>query len=116
MDKPDLQSPQDDNNATEGKAPDATPEQPRADAFGNAASTGGGAAPTMLETNHDPELTMIVSGVAKAYAMTGFRVGWLVAAPELIELAKEKLDFEEPKAEKSGLPNPFEFVLCLIHI
>ena len=31
-------------------------------------------------------------------------------APELIELAKEKLDFEEPKAEKSGLPNPFEFV------
>ena len=29
MDKPDLQSPKDDNNA-EGKAPDATPEQPRA--------------------------------------------------------------------------------------
>ncbi|MFG6559612.1 FliM/FliN family flagellar motor switch protein [Sulfitobacter sp. 1A15299] len=42
MDKPDLQSPQDDNNATEGKAPDATPEQPRADAFGNAAASTGG--------------------------------------------------------------------------
>ncbi|MFG6583183.1 FliM/FliN family flagellar motor switch protein [Sulfitobacter sp. 1A12779] len=41
MDKPDLQSPQDDNKATESKAPDATPEQPRADAFGNAASAGG---------------------------------------------------------------------------
>ena len=43
----------------------------------------------MLSTNHDPELTMIVSDVAKAYAMTGFRVGWLVAAPELIELGSK---------------------------
>ena len=47
MDKPDLQSPTDDNNAAKGTAPDATPdatpgaqEQPRADAFGNTASTG----------------------------------------------------------------------------
>ncbi|MEP2682725.1 MAG: FliM/FliN family flagellar motor switch protein [Sulfitobacter sp.] len=43
MDKPDLQSPKDDNNAAKGTPPDATPggqEQPRADAFGNTASTG----------------------------------------------------------------------------
>ena len=51
--------------------------------------SGGAAAPTMLATKHEPELTMIVSGVAKAYAMTGFRVGWLVAAPELIELGSK---------------------------
>ena len=45
MDKPDLQSPKDDVDAAEGKAPDAAPgtsqqDQPRADAFGNTASAG----------------------------------------------------------------------------
>jgi len=45
MDKPDLQSPKDDDTSAEGKASEATPktteqDQPRADAFGNTASLG----------------------------------------------------------------------------
>ncbi|GAB3924613.1 aminotransferase [Microlunatus endophyticus] len=37
-----------------------------------------------------PELagqTILVNGVAKSYAMTGWRIGWMVAAPELAEAA-----------------------------
>eukprot|EP00935_MAST-01C_sp_MAST-1C-sp1_P002079 g2079.t1 len=41
-------------------------------------------APSMLECDTDPEMLMVASGVAKNYAMTGFRVGWLHAAPDVI--------------------------------
>lgn len=33
------------------------------------------------------ERTLTVNGLTKAYAMTGWRMGWLVAAPEIIRLA-----------------------------
>jgi len=35
--------------------------------------------------------TFIVDGVSKAYAMTGWRLGWLVGPPELMERAAEAL-------------------------
>ena len=34
-----------------------------------------------------PDRTIIVSGVSKSYAMTGWRVGYLIAAPEIAKLA-----------------------------
>jgi aspartate/methionine/tyrosine aminotransferase len=37
-----------------------------------------------------PELadhTIVVNGVAKTYAMTGWRVGWLIAAPDIVKAA-----------------------------
>lgn len=33
------------------------------------------------------ERCVIVNGVAKTYAMTGWRIGWLIAPPELVKLA-----------------------------
>ncbi len=36
---------------------------------------------------HMAERTLTVSGLTKSYAMTGWRMGWLVAAPEIIRLA-----------------------------
>jgi len=39
-----------------------------------------------LDCEHDPRATMVVSGVSKAWAMTGFRVGWLIADPEIVTL------------------------------
>ena len=40
---------------------------------------------------YDPELknTIVVNGVAKAYAMTGWRVGWIIANDEVISIAKK---------------------------
>ena len=40
---------------------------------------------------YDKELknTIIINGVSKAYAMTGWRVGWLVANSNVIGLAKK---------------------------
>ena len=40
---------------------------------------------------YDPELknTIIVNGVSKAYAMTGWRVGWIIANKEVIGLSKK---------------------------
>lgn len=46
-------------------------------------------APSILQTDHDPDLTLAVSGVAKTHSMTGFRVGWLHAAPHVIEVASK---------------------------
>lgn len=34
------------------------------------------------------ERCIVVNGVAKTYAMTGWRVGWMIAAPELISAAR----------------------------
>eukprot|EP00944_MAST-04C_sp_MAST-4C-sp1_P001157 g1157.t1 len=36
-------------------------------------------------TNMNPDRTIVVSGVSKAYSMTGFRVGWLVANEDIID-------------------------------
>jgi aspartate aminotransferase len=36
---------------------------------------------------HMADRTFIVDGVSKAYAMTGWRLGWLVGPPELMEMA-----------------------------
>jgi aspartate aminotransferase len=36
---------------------------------------------------HMAERTLTVGGLTKSYAMTGWRMGWLVAAPEIIRLA-----------------------------
>ena len=40
---------------------------------------------------YDPELknTIVVDGVSKAYAMTGWRVGWIIANKEVIGLSKK---------------------------
>lgn len=40
---------------------------------------------------YDPELknTIVVNGVSKAYAMTGWRVGWIIANKEVIGLSKK---------------------------
>lgn len=40
---------------------------------------------------YDPELknTIVVNGVSKAYAMTGWRVGWVIANKEVIGLSKK---------------------------
>ena len=35
--------------------------------------------------NMNPDRTIVVSGVSKAYSMTGFRVGWLVANEDIID-------------------------------
>lgn len=48
---------------------------------------GSAAAPSILQTEHDLELTLVASGVAKAFSMTGFRVGWLHGPPALIGVA-----------------------------
>lgn len=39
---------------------------------------------TSMREIHDPAKTIIVSGVSKTYAMTGWRIGWLIAAPEIV--------------------------------
>lgn len=45
-------------------------------------------APSVLQVEgHDEESTMVVSGVAKNYSMTGFRVGWLHAHESLVTVA-----------------------------
>jgi len=36
-----------------------------------------------------PDSTIVVSGVSKAYSMTGFRVGWLLGSPHLIDLSSK---------------------------
>eukprot|EP01052_Picozoa_sp_SAG31_P020601 SAG31_NODE_1557_length_7884_cov_69.027357_4_plen_428_part_00 len=41
--------------------------------------------------NHDPERTVVVSGVSKAWAMTGFRVGWLVTRNDELASTTAKL-------------------------
>ena len=40
---------------------------------------------------YDPELnnTIVVNGVAKAYAMTGWRVGWIIANDDVVSIAKK---------------------------
>jgi aspartate aminotransferase len=51
----------------------------------------GGEAPSLLQVAPDlRERTVIVDGVSKTYAMTGFRVGWLLA-PRALAQACEKL-------------------------
>ena len=51
----------------------------------------GVAAPSLLQVAPDlRERTLIVDGVSKTYAMTGFRVGWLLA-PRAVAQACEKL-------------------------
>eukprot|EP00927_Polykrikos_kofoidii_P044944 TRINITY_DN38816_c0_g1_i1.p1 TRINITY_DN38816_c0_g1~~TRINITY_DN38816_c0_g1_i1.p1 ORF type:complete len:468 (-),score=65.88 TRINITY_DN38816_c0_g1_i1:77-1480(-) len=39
-----------------------------------------------LDCDHDPSTTFVVSGVSKAWAMTGFRVGWLIAPTEVVAI------------------------------
>lgn len=47
---------------------------------------GGPAAPSLLQVAPDlRERTIIVDGVSKTYAMTGFRVGWILAPRELAQ-------------------------------
>ena len=46
-----------------------------------------GPAPSILHCEHDPEATMVVSGVSKRFAMTGFRVGWLRAHESVARVA-----------------------------
>ena len=42
-------------------------------------------ATSILEcSNMNPDRTIVVSGVSKAFSMTGFRVGWLVANEHII--------------------------------
>lgn len=51
----------------------------------------GGSAPSLLSVAPDlRERTIIVDGVSKSYAMTGFRVGWILASREIAQ-ACEKL-------------------------
>ena len=40
---------------------------------------------------YDTELnnTIIINGVAKAYSMTGLRVGWIIANTDVIDMAKK---------------------------
>ena len=42
-----------------------------------------GPAPSVLQVARSPERLVVVDGVAKAYAMTGWRVGWSIAPREL---------------------------------
>jgi aspartate aminotransferase/aminotransferase len=56
--------------------------------------------PSILQTQHDEAQTITVSGVAKNYAMTGFRVGWLRASEEVVAVASK---LQEP------------FVSCGVH-
>jgi len=48
---------------------------------------GSHSAPSILQTEHDLDLTIATSGVAKSFSMTGFRVGWLHASPALVGVA-----------------------------
>ena len=48
---------------------------------------GGSGAPSILQTDHDERTTLCVSGVAKSYSMTGFRVGWLHAHESVAAIA-----------------------------
>ena len=52
------------------------------------------ASPSIMDcANVDPERTAIVSGVSKAWAMTGFRVGWIVTQnKELAETSAKLLE------------------------
>lgn len=43
--------------------------------------------PTMAAQPGMAERTLSVNGLSKAYAMTGWRLGWLIAPPEIIKLA-----------------------------
>eukprot|EP00035_Acanthoeca_spectabilis_P013689 m.255783 g.255783 ORF g.255783 m.255783 type:complete len:423 (+) comp15948_c0_seq6:5940-7208(+) len=47
-------------------------------------------APSILDArNFDDTRTMVISGVSKAYAMTGFRVGWLRASEKIIDIGSK---------------------------
>jgi aspartate aminotransferase len=41
-------------------------------------------APSILEVAPARDNLVVVNGVAKAYAMTGWRIGWAIAAPEVV--------------------------------
>ena len=42
-------------------------------------------APSILEVARERDNLVVVNGVAKAYAMTGWRIGWAIAAPEIVK-------------------------------
>jgi len=56
---------------------------------GKGAKNGERWAPSILQTKHSPEKTLVIGGVAKNYSMTGFRVGWLRACPEVATLVSK---------------------------
>ena len=53
-----------------------------------------------------PELAdqcIIVNGVAKTYAMTGWRVGWLIGPDDVIKAA---INFQSPLARRTSRTSP----------
>lgn len=46
-------------------------------------------APSILQTKHTPERTILIGGVSKNYSMTGFRVGWLRADEKVATLVSK---------------------------
>jgi aspartate/methionine/tyrosine aminotransferase len=57
-------------------------------------------APSILQTKHCPDRTIMIGGVAKNYSMTGFRVGWLRSSPEVATLISK---LQEPMVS-CGVP------------
>lgn len=47
-----------------------------------------GAAPSIAVAGADPERLVLVNGVAKSYAMTGWRVGWAIAPSDVVDAAE----------------------------
>eukprot|EP00038_Savillea_parva_P021687 m.35807 g.35807 ORF g.35807 m.35807 type:complete len:439 (+) comp5328_c0_seq1:1-1317(+) len=59
----------------------------------HASSTGEPAPSVMDSQNFDDARAMVISGVSKAYSMTGFRVGWLRASERIIDVG---IKLQEP--------------------
>ncbi|MFC3941557.1 pyridoxal phosphate-dependent aminotransferase [Pseudomonas gingeri NCPPB 3146 = LMG 5327] len=56
------------------------------------------------------ERVLLVSGVSKSYAMTGWRIGWLVASPEIVEAAAALV---EPMTTCPPAPSQYGAVAAL---
>ena len=52
-------------------------------------ATGPPRCPSALDCDFDPETLLVIGGVAKSHAMTGFRVGWVRGHPEVIDVGSK---------------------------
>tara|TARA_B100000902_G_scaffold399871_1_gene473233 strand:- start:4876 stop:6066 length:1191 start_codon:yes stop_codon:yes gene_type:complete len=49
----------------------------------------GNTSPSPAQYDKELKNTIVINGVAKAYSMTGWRVGWIIANSEVIDMAKK---------------------------
>ncbi|PWV99868.1 aspartate/methionine/tyrosine aminotransferase [Hoeflea marina] len=54
----------------------------------------GGRAPSFLDVSEDDDLILYVNSFSKNWAMTGWRVGWIVAPPQLAQVLENSVQYQ----------------------